>query len=379
MRSFTTLTLAAVLSLGAGVAGPGVETVLAAGDKPLFSTSGWKTNFKKHSVSYKEILSGGPPKDGIPAVDKPKFVSQESADKWVKDIEPVVVIEHQGKAKAYPLQILTWHEIVNDTLNGLPVAVTFCPLCNAAIAFDRRLDGRLLDFGTTGKLRNSDLVMYDRQTESWWQQFTGEAIIGDLTGKKLKMVPAALVGYGHFKKSYPGAPVLSKDTGHRRPYGRNPYVGYDNIKGVPFLFRGPTDKRLPPMERIVAVTLGDTDKAYPYSVLAKHRVVNDRVGRRDIVVFHADGAASALGGAKIASARDIGATGVFDPNLNGQKLTFQPDPKGIRDVQTGSRWNILGLAVDGPLKGKRLKPILHGNHFAFSWFAFKPKSAVHLP
>ena len=160
-------------------AGPVVDYARAASDKPLFSTWGWKTNFEKHSVPYEEILSGGPPKDGIPAVDNPKFVSQKEADKWLKNIEPVVVVEHKGEARAYPLQILTWHEIVNDQLNGLPVSVTFCPLCNAAIAFDRRLDGRLLDFGTTGKLRNSDLVMYDRQTESWWQQFTGEAIIGD--------------------------------------------------------------------------------------------------------------------------------------------------------------------------------------------------------
>ncbi len=378
MRHFVTLSLVAILGLGGALAVPGAGTA-AAGDRPLFSTWGWKTNFKKHSVPYTEILSGGPPKDGIPAVSRPKFVSQKKADVWLKDVEPVVVLEIGGEAKAYPLQILTWHEIVNDSLNGTPVTVTFCPLCNAAIAFDRRLEGRLLDFGTTGKLRNSDLVMYDRQTETWWQQFTGEGIIGDLTGKKLKMVPASIVGYGHFKKTYPRAEVLSKETGYRRAYGRNPYVGYDNIKNVPFLYRGPMDKRLPPMERVVAITIGNVDRAYPFTVLAKVRAVNDRVNGRDVVVFHSAGATSALDDRQIASSKDVGATGVFDPSLSGKKLTFKAEKDGFRDAETGSRWNVMGLAVEGPLKGQRLKPVLHGSHFAFSWFAFKPNTSIYSP
>ena len=360
-------------------ADPAVDLARAASEKPLFSAWGWKTNFKKHSVPYEEIMSGGPPKDGIPAVDNPKFVSQKEADKWLKNIEPVVVVEHKGEARAYPLQILTWHEIVNDRLNGLPVSVTFCPLCNAAIAFDRRLDGRLLDFGTTGKLRMSDLVMYDRQTESWWQQFTGEAIIGDLLGKQLNMVPASIVGYGHFKKAHPGGSVLSRKTGFTRTYGRNPYTGYDDIRSIPFLYRGPKDDRLPPMERVVAVTIGKNDKAYPYSALSKKRVVHDKVGGRDVVVFHSDGATSALDGSSIAKSRDVGATGVFDPNLNGKKLTFQSAKDGITDKETGSRWDILGRAIGGRLKGSRLTPVLHGNHFAFSWFAFKPGTKVYTP
>ncbi|MFQ5914451.1 MAG: DUF3179 domain-containing protein [Nitrospinota bacterium] len=366
------------LALALVWAGPGGASVLAA-DKPPFSTWGWKTDFKKHSVPYEEILSGGPPKDGIPAINGPKFVSQKEADGWLKDVEPVVVLQIGGEARAYPLQILTWHEIVNDSLNGTPVTVTFCPLCNAAIAFDRRLDGRLLDFGTTGKLRNSDLVMYDRQTESWWQQFTGEAIIGELTGKNLKMIPASIVGYGHLKKTHPKALILSKETGYSRPYGRNPYVGYDNVKNVPFLYRGPIDKRLPPMERVVAVSVGDVDRAYPFSVLSKVRVVNDRLNGQNVVVFHSEGAASALDGAVIASSKDVGATGVFDPTLNGKKLIFQTTKEGFRDTETGSGWNVLGLAVAGPLKGARLKAVLHGNHFAFSWFAFKPNTSIYAP
>ncbi|MFQ5692190.1 MAG: DUF3179 domain-containing protein [Nitrospinota bacterium] len=379
MRNLAILALAALLGWGGALLLTAADPAEAEDSPQTFSTWGWKTNFKKHTVPYAEILSGGPPKDGIPAVDNPKFVTQKEADGWLKDVEPVVVLEIGGVAKAYPLQILMWHEIVNDTLNGTPVSVTFCPLCNSAIAFDRRLDGRLLDFGTTGKLQKSNLVMYDRQTESWWEQFTGRGIVGDLIGKQLKMLPAAIVGYGHFKKTYPNAPVLSRKTGHIRPYGRNPYVGYDDINSVPFLFRGPVDKRLPPMERVVAVTLGDVDRAYPFSVLAKLRVVNDRVAGRDVVVFHSLGAASALDGREIAASRDVGATGVFDRNLDGKKLSFRADGADFRDAETGSRWTVLGLAVEGPLKGKRLRPILNGSHFAFSWFAFKPNTSVYTP
>jgi hypothetical protein len=150
----------------------------------------WKTDFSRHSVPLHEIVSGGPPKDGIPAIDRPRFVGARAAGRWLDDSEPVMVVEHEGTAKAYPLSILIWHEIVNDRIAGLPVSVTFCPLCNTALVFDRRLDGRVLDFGTTGRLRHSDLVMYDRQTETWWQQATGEGIVGELVGKKLTWIPS---------------------------------------------------------------------------------------------------------------------------------------------------------------------------------------------
>jgi len=194
-----------------------------------------KTDFSRASVDLNEIMSGGPPKDGIPAIDDPKFVSSEDADGWLDAREPVIVVQYQEHARAYPLQILIYHEIVNDTFRGLPISVTFCPLCNASIVFDRRVNGKLLDFGTTGKLRKSDLVMYDRQTESWWQQFIGTSIVGEYMGTKLNEVPAQIVAYEDFKKAYPSGEILSKKTGHFRPYGRNPYRGYDRIGDQPFL------------------------------------------------------------------------------------------------------------------------------------------------
>ena len=152
-----------------------------------------KTNFDKRIVDLSEIMSGGPPRDGTPAVEEPRYTSTEDAGEWLDPDEPVIAAEIDGEARAYPLQILIWHEIANDSLGGTPIAVTFCPLCNSAIVFDRRLDGEVLDFGTTGRLRLSDLVMYDRQTETWWQQLTGTGLIGAHAGRELVRLPAAIV------------------------------------------------------------------------------------------------------------------------------------------------------------------------------------------
>jgi len=266
----------------------------------------------------------------------------------------------------------------------VPVAVTFCPLCNSAITFDRRLDGEVYEFGTSGLLRNSDLVMYDRTTEGLWQQFTGEAIAGDLAGAQLTFLPSSIVSFADFREAHPEGVVLSRDTGFSRRYGQNPYVGYDNIGSSPFLFRGEIDGRLAAVERVVTVSLDPTaasgqaaDVAYPLSVLSEVGVINDSQGGRDLVIFHTSGTSSALGARTIAAAEDVGATGVFDPNLNGQTLTFQRDGEAIVDAETGSTWDILGQAVDGPLAGEQLEPIVHGDHFWFSWAAFKPDTIIY--
>ena len=337
-----------------------------------FSTFGWKTDFSKHSVPLDEISSGGPGKDGIPSIDEPIFITPEEATLDVGDHEPVVAVEINGEAKAYPIDILVWHEIVNDTIGGVPVTVTFCPLCNTAIAFDRRLDGTVYDFGVSGNLRYSDLIMYDRQTESWWQQITGRAIVGALTGKKLTPVPAAMVSFADFRSTHPEGVVLSRDTGFLRPYGRNPYPGYDNIGGSPFLFFEPVDGRLPAMERVVTVSLNGEDAAYPFSVLAEQSVIEDTVGGQPIVVFHQVGTDSPF-----SQGRDIGAASVFAPTVDGETLKFSVNDSGeIRDSETQSKWNVLGRAVAGPLEGKQLQSIVNGNHFWFAWAVFKPETRV---
>ncbi|MEX2180220.1 MAG: DUF3179 domain-containing protein, partial [Gemmatimonadaceae bacterium] len=309
----------------------------AAPNEQEAQTSGeWRTDFTRHTVPLEEIVQGGPPKDGIPAIDQPAFEDVRRANRWLNDREPVIVVEHGGIARAYPYQILVWHEIVNDRIGDMPIAVTFCPLCNIALVFDRRHAGRVLDFGTTGRLRHSDLVMYDRQTESWWQQATGRAIVGTLAGDSLRTIESQTVSWRDFKSAHMDGEVLSR-PGSGRPYGRNPYAGYDAPTGrpLPGFFTGRSDDRLPAMERVATVRIGTKAVAYPFSRLRTVYVVNDEIGGTDVVVFWTPGTASALDRAAIAEGRDVGATGVFARELEGRRLTFESAGAGaFRDRQT---------------------------------------------
>ncbi len=349
----------------------------AVDEVPLYLARGWKTDFSKHSVPYSEIRSGGPPRDGIPPIDNPEFENVTDGGTGLADDVPVLSVEINGEAKAYPLSILIWHEIVNDEVGGVPVSVTYCPLCNTAIVFDRRVDGQLLDFGTSGNLRKSDLVMWDRQTESWWQQITGEAIVGSLTGTKLTFVPAPIVSWSEFRDSFPEGDVLSRDTGFARNYDRPPYAGYDSPNNRPFLFSGRTDNRLSPMERVVGLTIDDVAVAYPFELFESAPVVNDVIGGQDVTIFYASDTLSVFAGARGDNPR-VGSTGVYDPNLDGRKLTFTVEGDRIVDEQTGSRWNILGEAIEGSLEGSKLDQIVHANHFWFAWQAFYPETEVRL-
>jgi len=341
-----------------------------------FSLRDWKTNFCRHSVDYEFILSGGPPPDGIPPLDHPKFEAVSQADAWLKPKEPVISFRQGDDVRAYPLQVLIWHEIANDVVGGRPVAVTFCPLCNATIVFDRTVNGQVLRFGTTGNLLNSDLIMWDDKTESWWQQFTGEAIVGDLTGTHLTFLPATIVAWADFKAAFPDGKVLSRDTGFSRSYGLNPYTGYDRIDRTPFLFDGEPDDRLPPMARIVAIEAGQTYKAYPFSELEKVHVANDTVEGRALVVFWRAGTASALDKREIATSRDVGSTAVYERSLDGQTLTFTWDGVAFKDQETGSTWDLFGRAMAGPLAGKQLAPVISHEYFWFAWAAFRPETVI---
>ena len=347
-------------------------------DPPLGAEQQFSTDFSRHTIPYSDILSGGPLKDGIPAIDNPQFISSAAADDWLADLEPVIVIQLNGDTRIYPLQILTWHEIVNDVIGGRPVAVTFCPLCNTAIVFDATVDDMALDFGTTGRLRFSNLLMYDRQTESWWQQATGDAVIGELTGIRLTFLPATIIGWSEARETFPEAQVLSRETGFSRDYGRNPYAGYDDINRSPFLYDGPTTPgQLPPMARVTTVELNSEAVAYPNDVLQELRVANDTVGGTDVVVFWQPGLASALDSSNLAAGRDVGANGVFERTLDGQTLSFVAADETITDEQTGSVWNILGEAISGELAGQSLTPVVKVDHFWFSWAAFRPDTRIY--
>ena len=372
--------------------GPGPSPIVEADtnyqaklDDSGLQTRGWLTDFSRHTVPFDEILSGGVGRDGIPPLDNPRFLTVAEAEsalnvqagRLMNDLEPVVSLKINGEAKAYPLAILTWHEVVNDVVGGVPVTVTFCPLCNSAIAFKRTLEGRVFDFGVSGNLRNSDLIMWDRQTQTWWQQLTGEAIVGELAGHRLDLVPASIISWADFKTANPGSLVLSRDTGFNRPYGSNPYAGYDRVDRPPFLFDGEEDDRLLPKERVAAFNIGEVSAAFPFRMLEAELVVNYPVNGTDVVVFFKRGTVSALDRALIIDSKDVGSTGVFDAKLDGRGLTFRAESGQFVDDQTNSVWNILGEAVEGELYGKSLTPIIHGNHFWFAWGAFNPDTLIY--
>ena len=301
-RGFATILLAAAFSLFS----------LGAQASPERWKYEWpKTDFTQSSVGFEEILSGGPPKDGIPSIDNPQFITvAEQQD--LAATEPVIGLSINGDARAYPLRILTWHEIVNDTVGGVPVAVTYCPLCNAAIVFERTVEGEVTEFGTTGKLRKSDLVMYDRQTESWWQQFSGEAIVGERIGNRLALVPARLESWENFVTRFPDGQVLIPNNPSMRAYGANPYVGYDS-ESVPFLYDGEMPSDIAPMKRVVAVG----EQAWSLDLLREEGSIESG----DLRLSWTPGQNSALDTRAIAKGRDVG-------NIVVQRM----GPEGLEDI-----------------------------------------------
>lgn len=268
---------------------------------PNFWKFEWpKTDFSMTSVDFVDILSGGPPKDGIPSIDDPKFWPVAEI-KGLEEHEPVISVTVNGETKAYPVRILTWHEIVNDTIGGIPVAVTYCPLCNAAVVFDRTIKGQVSEFGVSGKLRYSDMIMYDRLTESWWQQFTGEAVVGSLLGEKLKIIPSRTESWSRFAKRHPEADVLIPGNTYLRQYGANPYVRYDTANR-PFLFNGEFPEGIPPLAYVVAVK--DIEKPFVISLNKLREELT--VERNGVTLTWTDGTRSALDSRQISEGRQIG-------------------------------------------------------------------------
>ena len=256
------------------------------------------TDFEKTNVaSWTEILSGGPPRDGIPALSEPQYI-RATDETRIEDREPVVTVEIDGETpRTYPIRYLTWHEIVNDTVGGVPFAVTYCPLCNSAPTFDRRVRGRVLTFGVTGKLRDSNLIMYDRETESWWQQATGEGIVGEYTGAELKPLPSWMESWAEFKARNPQGLVMAQPA-YPRTYGRNPYVSYDS-SSRPFLYNGELPPHgIQPLARVVRVG----NRAWPVSRLSEE----GEISQAGLTITWTSGQASALDTARIGNGKDVG-------------------------------------------------------------------------
>jgi hypothetical protein len=254
--------------------------------------------------------------------------------------------------------------------------VTFCPLCNTALTFDRRVDGEVRRFGVSGLLRFSDLIMFDYTNESLWQQVTGEAIVGEDAGKRLDFVASSIVAWSDFLDTHPGGLVLSKETGHSRVYGQNPYQGYDRHESLLFPSPGANDDRLQAKERVLTVEQGETVIAFPFSELEQHLVMTASIGEREVVAFWQPGTASALDDLVIRDGRDVGAAAAYSPLLDGERLTFEARDGRIVDAGTGSTWNVLGHATEGPLAGSQLEPVTSANHLWFAWAAFKPDTKV---
>ncbi len=283
--------------------------VMVAATVAQANPNSWKyewpnTDFTNTTITnWAEIMSGGPPKDGIPALDDPQFIWVDQEVR-IAGNEPVITVEIDGETpRAYPIRYLTWHEIVNDVIGDVPVAVTFCPLCNSGITFDRRVQGQVLSFGVSGKLRNSDMVMYDRETESWWQQAIGQGIVGLMSGVELTALPTWMESWEEFTTRNPKGLVMAEPSYARR-YGANPYRGYDSSRR-PFLYNGempPHD--IDPLARVVRVG----DAAWPLERLRKEQVVTEN----GIQISWVAGQASALDTSKISEGRDVGSIRVRD-------------------------------------------------------------------
>jgi hypothetical protein len=319
---------------------------------------------KKSIVPSDQIVSGGPPPDGIPPIDNPKFISVLEAEEFLEDSDLIVGLNIDGDIRAYPLQILVWHEIVNDKVGETPVAVTYCPLCFTNQVFNRTMNnGQILEFGPSGKLYNSNLVMYDRTAKSLWSQAMSQAIVGKHAGVKLERIPFDIAYWKDWKQLYPDSKVLSRDTGSSRPYGIDPYGDYYTNGEVLF----PTakqDNRLGLKEIVIGFENNGQYKAYRLKDVEKMKVINDQVNAKPIALF----------------SLNPFMTRAYDPILKGQTaLQFEYNAKNntLVDEQTGSQWNFDGKAIDGQMKGRQLIRLPFDQGFWFEWIAFHPTSELY--
>ncbi|MBI3842744.1 MAG: DUF3179 domain-containing protein [Thaumarchaeota archaeon] len=317
------------------------------------------TNGIKHIVPLEKIVGGGPPKDGIPSIDHPKFV-QASKAQFLKDDDLVIGLNINGEKKAYPLFILVWHEIVNDKIGDTPVTVTYCPLCFTTQVFDRTINGTEVEFGTSGKLYNSNLVMYDRYTGSYWSQALGRSITGELAGFELKKITFDVARWKDWKSLYPESLVLTTDTGFQRAYGSDPYGDYYTNPQIIFPVTN-KDDRLGPKEIILGLEYSNSYKAYKLADLESSKLINDKINDKKILL------ASLY--PKMARA--------FDREVDGKSLEFTFSDDKIIDKQTNSEWSFEGQAVAGPLKGRQLDRLTLNPGFWFEWVAFHPSTEIY--
>lgn len=362
-----------------------ITTISAQFNNPKNLPFTWKTDTINRSVDLSEIQIVLP-KGSFPTLDTPKFVNKVEGLEMFFAKEPVIAVAINGIAKAYSLNILTMHEIANDELEGVSILVTYCPLCNSGIVYNRVLNHNgeieILEFEASGMLRNSDMVMLDRKTETLWQQLMGTAIVGTYNGAELDIVPSLIISVEEFFERYPNGQMLSKKTGFadsEKKYGFNPYKKYDKNKNPiqHFFNSDKVDKRLPAMERIVDIENNGDYKIYSFTSVAKNGVINDTFKTGNVVLFYKSGTISILDENDISASKDVGSVTVFSAIVDGNILVFAKEKKVFIDVDTKSKWDITGFCYAGKFKGKQLQIQPHSNHFAFAWLAFNPNCEIY--
>ncbi len=340
----------------------GSENAIASSDESArvdpFELELMETDGVKHLIPLDKVRGGGPPKDGIPSIDSPVFAGIDES-RFMSDSDTVVGVEINGDAKAYPIFILVWHEIVNDRIGNVPVSVTYCPLCYTSQVFERVIDGQEVEFGTSGKLYNSNLLMYDRLTESYWSQALGLAVTGELSGHRLHLIPFDIITWGDWKSLHPDTLVLTTDTGHIRSYATDPYGSYYTEPQIMFPVEH-SDDRMHPKEVILGFNQDDVYKAFRQNDIESNIVINDSVGEVPVMLVSLYSQNSRA----------------FERTVEGEILDFAFSDDKILDSQTNSEWNYDGLAVSGYYEGMQLKRMAIEPGFWFEWVAFHPNTLV---
>lgn len=324
------------------------------------------------------------PFDSIPAIRHPQFVPASRAT-FLDAAEPVVSVTVQGQSRAYPVSALLYHEIVNDVIGGRPIVISFCPLCNSAVAYLRRVGARTLTFGVSGELFHANLVMFDRQTLSFWKQISGRAFSGTLAGRHLRPVPAFLTSFGTWRRSHPAGPVM-KEPSLGYHYGFDPYASYGRDPTKDSIFYRPppgsktrtyTDPRLPPKSRVIGVLIGGRAVAFaaPH-VGEERRVATIRVNGRTLVALFRFGIAQPETAARLAHGRRGWEATVWRASVKGRPTHIVATPAGFVDRTTHSRVGLFGRFLSGPLAGRRMYPVLQLTSFWFAWAAYHPHTRL---
>jgi hypothetical protein len=354
---------AALAVLGTAGAGAGVAIWRSGGGDGGAQTAGQSASGPVGLDRLAEsVVSGGPGKDGIPSIDRPHFVPASQA-RFLRGEDVVFGIAAAGDVRAYPQLILVWHEIVNDAISGRPVSVTYCPLTGSVVAFHGRARGRPLEFGTTGNLVNSNLLMYDRVSDSEWPQLLGQAISGSQKGAPLEETPLVWTTWHRWRRTHPDTRVLSTKTGFSRSYGDDPYGSYTPLGGY-YQGGGPIfpvleeSARFDAKEVVVGVKAGEARLAVLKRRIRESRVLPLQAGSTPLVALWD---------------RELDTARVFTARAGGRTLRFE---EGESRDATGSAWSAAGRATEGPLAGTQLRPATFLDAMWFAWYAFYPDTQV---